>query len=37
MQLRESTLPLVRLADLFRMPTDPSSNGRAFVVVVSTA
>ncbi|MBC2734101.1 MAG: chemotaxis protein CheA, partial [Desulfobacteraceae bacterium] len=36
MQLRESTLPLVRLADLFNMPTDPSSDGRAFVVVVST-
>jgi two-component system chemotaxis sensor kinase CheA len=36
MQLRESTLPLVRLADLFNMPTDPASDGRAFVVVVST-
>jgi len=36
MQLRENTLPLVRLADLFRMPTDPSGDGRAFVVVVST-
>lgn len=36
MQLRESTLPLVRLADLFNMPTDPAGDGRAFVVVVST-
>jgi two-component system chemotaxis sensor kinase CheA len=36
MQLRDSTLPLVRLANLFNMPTDPSGNGRAFVVVVST-
>jgi two-component system chemotaxis sensor kinase CheA len=36
MQLRESTLPLVRLADLFRMPTDSAGDGRAFVVVVST-
>ena len=36
MQLRDTTLPLVRLANLFNMPTDPSGNGRAFVVVVST-
>jgi two-component system chemotaxis sensor kinase CheA len=36
MQLRETTLPLVRLANLFNMPTEPSGDGRAFVVVVST-
>lgn len=36
MQLRESTLPLVRLADLFNMPAAVSADGRAFVVVVST-
>ena len=36
LQLRETTLPLVRLADLFNMPTEPSDDGRAFVVVVST-
>jgi len=36
MQLRESTLPLVRLADLFNMPARVSDDGRAFVVVVST-
>jgi two-component system chemotaxis sensor kinase CheA len=36
MQLRDSTLPLVRLAGLFNMPADTSGDGRAFVVVVST-
>ena len=36
MQLRETTLPLVRLANLFNMPTGPSDDDRAFVVVVST-
>ena len=36
MQLRESTLPLVRLAELFSMPAKSSDDGRAFVVVVST-
>jgi two-component system, chemotaxis family, sensor kinase CheA len=36
MQLRDTTLPLVRLANLFNMPTAPADDGRAFVVVVST-
>ena len=36
MQLRDSTLPLVRLADLFNMPAKIADDGRAFVVVVST-
>jgi len=36
MQLREGTLPLVRLAELFNMPGKASDDGRAFVVVVST-
>jgi len=36
MQLRDSTLPLVRLAELFNMPKAVSDDGRAFVVVVST-
>jgi len=36
MQLRDGTLPLVRLAELFNMPGGASDDGRAFVVVVST-
>jgi two-component system chemotaxis sensor kinase CheA len=36
MQLRDSTLPLVRLADLFNMPAETAGDGRSFVVVVST-
>ena len=36
MQLRENTLPLVRLAELFNMPAQTSDDGRSFVVVVST-
>ena len=36
MQLRDNTLPLVRLAELFNMPAETADDGRAFVVVVST-
>lgn len=36
MELRDSTLPLVRLAELFKMSAGASGDGRAFVVVVST-
>ena len=35
-QLRETTIPLVKLSELFDMPTVPSKDDRIFVVVVNT-
>ena len=34
--LRESTLPLVRLADIFGLPRHSNDVGKEFVVIVST-